>query len=58
MDATNVARELAEFRPVCRKLHTLICVDDLLSDTRSMQKTKVHDDYDSENEDEDDDHHV
>ena len=40
------------------KLHTLICVDDLLSDARSMQKTKAHDDYDSKNEDEEDDHHV
>ena len=58
MGATNVERELAEFRPVFRKLHTLICVDDLLSDTRSMQKTKAHDDYDSENEDEENDHDV
>lgn len=55
MDPADVASELAEFRPVYRKLHTLICVDDLLFDTRKSIKSSENDhDGQSENKQDDD----
>lgn len=52
MDATDVALELAEFRPVFRTLYTLISVDDLMSsDARSMQKAHSDSEYNDKEDD-------
>ena len=64
LDATNVARELAEFRPVFQKLHMLISIDDLMPVTtqstrsNSMHKTEAQNDYDITTDDGEDDHDV
>jgi len=50
LDATDVAREFAEFRPVFRKLNLVISVEDLMAETRAMRKTP----NDDENDDEED----
>ena len=54
MDPADMTRKRAEFIPVYRKLHTLICVNDLLFDTRKPIQSSGND-HDDQNENEQDD---
>jgi hypothetical protein len=56
MDATNVARKLADFRQLLQQLQVLKSVDDMMSDTdtRLLQKTQMKVDREEEDDDHDD----